>query len=141
MWSTSRSRSVATSSFGYAGSVSTAARISSVRSSPEASALPVTSRRSGSSPAESPPPTAWSSAAMSTLDIVPVPVNSAWDSSVARGSGARPKGTRSRSSTSGTAGRRMAITVSPEDSVRSACGGSLSLASGIRSGRVLLVMS
>jgi hypothetical protein len=57
---------------------------------------------------------------MSMLDIVPVPVNSDWESSVARGSGVRLNGTRSRSSTSGTAARRMAITVSPPGSVRSA---------------------
>ncbi len=94
------------------------------------------SSRSGSSPADSPPPTVCSSAAMSMLDIVPVPVNSAWDSSVARGSGARPNGTRSRISTSGTPGRRTAMTVSPVPSVRSACRGSLSLASGTRSGNV-----
>jgi hypothetical protein len=73
---------------------------------------------------------------MSMLDMVPVPVNSAWDSRVARGSGARPNGTRSRSSTSGTAGRRMAITVSPLARVRSACRGSLIFESGTRSGRV-----
>ncbi len=72
---------------------------------------------------------------MSMLDIVPVPVNSACDSSVARGSGVLLNGTRNRSSTRGTAGRRMAITVSPPGSVRSAWWGSLSLASGIRSGR------
>jgi hypothetical protein len=76
---------------------------------------------------------------MSMLDIVPVPVNSAWDSKVARGSGARPNGTRRRNSTSGTAGRRMAITVRPESSVRSACLGSLIFESGIRSGSTCVV--
>jgi hypothetical protein len=45
---------------------------------------------------------------MSMLDIAAVPVNNACDSRVARGSDARPNGTRSRSSTSGTEVRRMA---------------------------------
>jgi hypothetical protein len=126
MRSTSRARSVVTSSVGYAASVSTSARISSSRSSPATSELPEISSRSGSAPADSPPPTRCSSAAMSTVDIVLVPESTVWVSIAARARCALANGTRSRTSTSGTDARRTAITVSPLSRVRSTAFGSFS---------------
>ena len=84
---------------------STSARISSSRSSPVTSALPETSSRSGSSPADSPPPTVCSSAAMSTVDIRAGAGEQRLRQHRAAGQVAPgANGTRSRTSTSGTDG-------------------------------------
>ena len=68
--------------------------------------------------------------------MVLVPESRVWESTTPRASGARPNGTQRRTSTRGTEGRRMAITVSPLASVRSASVGTLSLRVGPSAGRV-----
>jgi hypothetical protein len=138
--SVSRARSVLTSSVGYAASVSTSARMSSSRSSPPTRALPETSSRSGSAPADRPPPTFCSSAAMSTVDIEAVPDRIVWVSIAARARCAFGNGMRSRTSTSGTDERRTASTVRPLSSVRSTALGSLSARLGPSAGTVRVLI-
>src|SRR5439155_3683287 len=107
---------------------------SRTRSNPSLRPLPETTSRSGSTPADSAPPTVCNAAAMSTVDIVSVPDSSVCPRTAAVARSTRANGTRSRSSTSGTEGRCAAMTVSPLARVRSAVTGTVSSRTGPRSG-------
>jgi hypothetical protein len=143
MRSARRSRSAFTSAVGYVAWVSTSASTSSSRGSPVEIELPETSSRSGSTPTASPPPTSWSAAAMSTVDIVSVPESIVWERTadrvrcvVPRWPGAGWNGMRRRTSTSGTEGRRTTSTRRPFASTRSATAGRRPRRGVVSSGRV-----